>query len=85
MVNQPIDAKAEAKQSLKDYFFGLLSEQGKILLKAVTTAKNIGIVVVAWAFLSVGVSIYVTATDKCATPKLQIGKFLASRLMCPSP
>ena len=78
----PDGAKTQATQGLKNYFFGLIEEQGKILLKAITTAKNIGIVIVAWAVLSVSVSIYVAATDKCTKPKLQAGKILYSRLFC---
>jgi len=71
------------KQTIKDVFKEELEESAKVLIRKIISPASLGIVVVLWALASLGISIYIRSNNACETPRVQIGKYLASRLLCP--
>ena len=71
------------KQTIKDVFFEEVDGAAKVLIRKIISPASLGIVVVLWALASLGISIYIRSNNACETPRVQIGKYLASRLLCP--
>jgi len=71
------------KQTIKDVFFEEIDGAAKVLIRKIISPASLGIVVVLWALASLGISIYIRSNNACETPRVQIGKYLASRLLCP--
>jgi len=42
----------------------------------------LGIVIIAWVIASLGISIYVRQQNLCDKPRVELGKYLKSRLLC---
>jgi len=71
------------KQTIKDVFFEEVDGAAKVLIRKIISPTSLGIVVVLWAVASLGISIYIKSNNACETPRVQLGKYLASRLLCP--
>jgi len=73
----------QVKKSIKDVFFEEVNDAAKVLIRKIISPTSLGIVVVVWALASLGISIYIKSNNACETPRVQLGKYLASRLLCP--
>ena len=70
------------KQTIKDVFFEEVDGAAKVLIRKIISPASLGIVVVLWALASLGISIYVRQQNLCDKPKVELGKYLKSRLLC---
>ena len=76
------EAKNKAKESIKEVLYSELDESAKVLIRNIISPKSLGVVIIIWVLLSVGISIYIRANNMCEMPRVQLGKYLASRLLC---
>jgi len=74
---------APVKQSIKEVFFEEVDESAKVLIRKIISPASLGWVIVAWAVISVAVSIYIKANGMCDQPKVEAGIYFKSRLLCP--
>ena len=70
------------KQSIKDVFFEEVDGAAKVLIRKIISPASLGIVVVLWALASLGISIYIRANGMCEKPRVELGHYLKSRLLC---
>ena len=70
------------KQSIKDVFFEEVDSSIKYLIRKVISPTSVGVVIIAWVIASLGISIYVRKQNLCDKPRVELGKYLKSRLLC---
>jgi len=70
------------KQSIKDVFFEEVDGAAKVLIRKIISPTSLGIVIIAWVIASLGISIYVRQQNLCDKPRVELGKYLKSRLLC---
>ena len=70
------------KQTIKEVFKEELEESAKVLIRKIISPASLGIVILAWAILSMGISIYVRQQGLCQSPRVELGYYLKSRLLC---
>jgi len=81
-MNEEIKPPNQVKETIKDVLFQEVEESAKVLIRNVISPKSLGIAIIAWCLLSVGVSIYVRSAGLCDKPKVEAGAYFRSRLFC---
>jgi len=70
------------KETIKDVFVQEVEESAKVLIRNVISPKSLGIAIIAWCLLSFALSIYIRANGMCSVNRVQLGKYIAGRLLC---
>jgi len=61
------------KQTIKEVFKEELEESAKVLIRKIISPASLGIVIIAWAILSMGISIYVRQHGLCQSHRVELG------------